>query len=1264
MSNDDSEQKKDNAKKPQNTISSLKTKIQSLSTGKPAKSKSSLSTENDSQINPTSLKEHSMQDNTVSTQNNDVAPSHGIQVSSTTDVPKNYEEHRQRKGERPPSPPQQFEEVNTSTDFNKKLKAGNEINIESQQEATRHEESDPSLESSTKRSKSKPVPPPKPKKRRPTAMTTSPHAPTSTENNSGDVHEVATATENNENYLSSTSSQPSQISPLKDENSSMNFEKGDNTTTTVSVVTSTDKKEAPVNSNSPFSIHEQHTVVALSTSATSTKEPASTPQREGEAKEYNEQLQTQTVDIYATTKERALNSSLKLIQSMTLDYKTENEMEEKNSSQVKSTTHPRQVNDRNSTTNNQIASQNQKTENSQIPLISGTMAKDNVTSSSSSGRLDCLKLPKAATPLDSVGTESMSGLERTSNPLISSTSVASNTPESWQSDLSASASTTPSSSSSTPILKQTATETTQQCVRLSNSSYSGDTPPPIPSRATKPNRLSNQNLTNQSTNKLTQTTQSVPSKLRARPLPPIPTTPSPTATSSSSTSAATTESSVTASTTVTTTGDTTTHSSVNSPPPVPSKTTKPRLSSVSSESLMSTSSETTTTSSISLQTSVSHSSNNQETSRQRPQLFSPFSFAGRRVKRGLREMQPGGSGTFVLRPPINREETTKYPEGTVKAQTKASPPTQRVAESPPKLVTSSSEKSNKITTFDPFQQSTTAFPTPADKPRRFTISGPAPDPPSSSFGSSQNSKNRKHDEMTRQRCLKIAELIETEKTYLKNLQNAMEWYYQPMKAGESPIPWSKGKVLFGDLEGVIALTQEFLDYMQKHIPSKITASAAVAPIFINFAPRFKLHVEYAIQHQISIKTMSELERKKAFTSWLTEIYEKHGKGQDLLSLLIQPVQRIPRYKLFLEDILKLTPENHPDYKELPKALQSIEEVANAVNSCLRKHENLTKLQEVIRNYGYPKELEDMFEQEREFVKEGMLMKLCRKEPKPRHFVLCSDILIYGKKGTLHPYELNRILELSKITIKDIPDTIMYENAFEVRSTGKSFIIYAKSYQEKTAWLYAFSHVLKQSVEVPSAPVWVPDQESKYCLLCAREFTPVFRRHHCRNCGLLVCAKCSSKRAIVVTVDAQKPKRVCSKCYTELTVKSKTEGGGNITVSSNETSSEIDDEHDSSSEEEGDTSDGKKKKSNVLTTTFKKIIQSPLVSGTPSKQRRFTTATAASHEEVLKQLSQRSLSVKSTDQQSQTNTENNESSSKTKSSTSESQNSTTVNTSTT
>lgn len=63
----------------------------------------------------------------------------------------------------------------------------------------------------------------------------------------------------------------------------------------------------------------------------------------------------------------------------------------------------------------------------------------------------------------------------------------------------------------------------------------------------------------------------------------------------------------------------------------------------------------------------------------------------------------------------------------------------------------------------------------------------------------------------------------------------------------------------------------------------------------------------------------------------------------------------------------------------------------------------------------------MFKEGRIFIKEGNLMKVCRKESKQRYFVFLSDILIYGNKGTLN-YELHRVLDVSFLTIKDIQDT--------------------------------------------------------------------------------------------------------------------------------------------------------------------------------------------------------------------------------------------------
>lgn len=45
----------------------------------------------------------------------------------------------------------------------------------------------------------------------------------------------------------------------------------------------------------------------------------------------------------------------------------------------------------------------------------------------------------------------------------------------------------------------------------------------------------------------------------------------------------------------------------------------------------------------------------------------------------------------------------------------------------------------------------------------------------------------------------------------------------------------------------------------------------------------------------------------------------------------------------------------------------------------------------------------------------------------------------------------------------------------------------------------------------SAP-WVPDAAADRCKLCSTPFTMLFRRHHCRQCGTLVCGSCSSHKS--------------------------------------------------------------------------------------------------------------------------------------------------------
>ncbi|XP_041349199.1 rabankyrin-5-like [Gigantopelta aegis] len=63
----------------------------------------------------------------------------------------------------------------------------------------------------------------------------------------------------------------------------------------------------------------------------------------------------------------------------------------------------------------------------------------------------------------------------------------------------------------------------------------------------------------------------------------------------------------------------------------------------------------------------------------------------------------------------------------------------------------------------------------------------------------------------------------------------------------------------------------------------------------------------------------------------------------------------------------------------------------------------------------------------------------------------------------------------------------------------------------------------------------PWSEGETCLECATKFSIKTRKHHCRHCGRLLCAKCSSKDMPIVKFNLSKPVRVCDICFDVLTV---------------------------------------------------------------------------------------------------------------------------------
>ncbi|RHZ87825.1 hypothetical protein Glove_30g42 [Diversispora epigaea] len=61
------------------------------------------------------------------------------------------------------------------------------------------------------------------------------------------------------------------------------------------------------------------------------------------------------------------------------------------------------------------------------------------------------------------------------------------------------------------------------------------------------------------------------------------------------------------------------------------------------------------------------------------------------------------------------------------------------------------------------------------------------------------------------------------------------------------------------------------------------------------------------------------------------------------------------------------------------------------------------------------------------------------------------------------------------------------------------------------------------------PVWVDDETVKTCKNCKTSFTPIRRKHHCRQCGNIFCQECTSRSIALPQFGYVKPERVCSGC---------------------------------------------------------------------------------------------------------------------------------------
>lgn len=175
-----------------------------------------------------------------------------------------------------------------------------------------------------------------------------------------------------------------------------------------------------------------------------------------------------------------------------------------------------------------------------------------------------------------------------------------------------------------------------------------------------------------------------------------------------------------------------------------------------------------------------------------------------------------------------------------------------------------------------------------------------------------------------------------------------------------------------------------------------------------------------------------------------------------------PVQRIPRYRMLLEGLLRHTPEEHPDHRKLQTAFKSMEQTANFVNETIRQHEmfgEMVGLQSKVTGMNEP-----LIIPGRVMLKRGNVWKVCRRNVQLRMIILFSDCIVWTSPS-LNPLDdtltFHRKVGLENCTVVGAEDPDPTKNAFQIMSPEKSSQVYVDTPREKEAWMDAIRRATQE-----------------------------------------------------------------------------------------------------------------------------------------------------------------------------------------------------------
>lgn len=184
----------------------------------------------------------------------------------------------------------------------------------------------------------------------------------------------------------------------------------------------------------------------------------------------------------------------------------------------------------------------------------------------------------------------------------------------------------------------------------------------------------------------------------------------------------------------------------------------------------------------------------------------------------------------------------------------------------------------------------------------------------------------------------VTELLETERKYVHDLEILQQ--YAGALAQHAILPPDTLYLLFSNLHQLVDVQRRFLICVEENA-RRTPEEQHFGHVFRSMEADFSVYEPFCANYAQALEVIARESPRLVRLRGMPGVAECYLEpSYDLPAFLIKPVQRICKYPLLLEQLLKRTPPDAPRHDELVEALTVIRRITDKVNETSRAQGNL------------------------------------------------------------------------------------------------------------------------------------------------------------------------------------------------------------------------------------------------------------------------------------------------------------------------------------